>query len=196
MRHKGTLVACFMLATLLSPAAALAENKTWTFSALGGLSQFSNRLRYPADSLDDAPVFGVRLGRLLGGRIMLEAGGAYSTTNEVNAAGTAGADVTVLNLSGSLSSQVSPDTKLGHLYLGVGGGYNKYNSDAAPDDVHFGTFDAFAGWMAPFGDVVSLRLEAKNILNLPYPRKDHRLDDLTSANSQRCIQKLLCTERV
>ena len=182
MRHKGTLVAWFLLATMLSPAVAMAESKTWTLSLLGGLSQFSNRLRYPADSLDDAPVFGGRLGYMLGGRVLLEAGGMFSSAKEVRADGSSGEDVSVLNISGSLSSQVSPDSKLGHLYLGVGGGYNRYDSNAATDDVHFGTFDAFAGWMAPLGSAVGLRLEARNILNLPYPRPNHRLDDLTSAN--------------
>jgi outer membrane protein OmpA-like peptidoglycan-associated protein len=182
MRHKATLVAWFLLASLVLPGTATAEPKTWTFSALGGLAQYSNRFRYPADSLDDAAVFGIRVGRRFVGPVMLEAAASYGSTNDVNAAGTAGSDVTVLNVSGALLGQVSPDTKLGYLYLGVGGGYNQYDSDAAPEDAHFGTFEALAGWMVPFGDVVGLRLEARNILNLKYPREGSRMDDLMSSN--------------
>ena len=181
MRHKATLVAWFLLASLVLPGTATAEPKTWTFSALGGLAQYSNRFRYPADSLDDAAVFGVRVGRRFVGPVMLEAAASYASTNDVNAAGTAGSDVTVLNISGALLGQVSPDTPLGHLYLGVGGGYNQYDSDAAPEDAHFGTFEAMAGWHVPFGDVVGLRLEARNILNLRYPREGSRMDDLMSS---------------
>ncbi len=180
MRHKGTLAAWFLLATLISLAtAASADTKTWSFSALGGLGQFSNRFKYPVDSLDNAPLFGARLGRMFGDRVMLEVAGAYGKTNEVAASGTSGADVTVINLSGSLLTQVSPPTKLGYLYLGAGGGYNRYNSDAASDDVHHGTFEAAAGWMAPFSDAIALRLEARNVLNIPYKNS---VNDWTKAN--------------
>ncbi len=184
MRLKATLAALLLTATLLAPVpqSSAADSKTWQFSALGGLAKYSDRLRYPADSLDDAPVFGVRLGRMLGSRIMLEGAGSYGSTNEVRADGTNGADVTVMTLSGSLLAQISPATKLGYLYLGAGGGYNRYDSNAASDDVHFGTLEAAAGWMLPFSDAIGLRLEARNILNIPYPRKGSRMDDLTSAN--------------
>ncbi len=184
MHLKATLAAVLLAATLLAPVpqASAADKKTWQFSLLGGLAQYSDRLRYPADSLDDAPIFGARLGRMLGSHIMLEGAGSYGMTQEVRADGTNGADVTVMNVSASLLAQLSPDTKLGHLYLGAGGGYNRYNSDAASEDVHHGTFEAAAGWMVPFGDAVALRLEARNILNLPYPRKGSRIKDLTGAN--------------
>ena len=176
MRVKRSLAAGFLLATLLLPApSANADNKTWTFSVLGGLGKFSDRLRYPADSLDDAPVFGARLGRMFGSRVTLEAAGSYSMTNEIRADGSAGDDVTVINVSGSLLAQLSPPTKLGYLYLGAGGGYNRYKADTVSDDLHHGTFEAMAGWMVPFGDAVGLRLEARNILNVPQ-------QDWTAAN--------------
>jgi len=149
------------------PAGAV-EPKTWSFSALGGFGQFSDSFRWPADSLADAAVFGGRLGRMLNDHFSLEAGGSFAQTHEQRRNGSDGEDVTAWTVSGLLIAHLSPTSNWGDLYLGAGGGYNRYDSDAANDDRHYGTFDAAAGWIVPVSENIGLRFEARNILNIPH----------------------------
>jgi len=169
MRLKHSLVAIVMAAAAFLPALpARAENPTWSFSGLGGYSQFSNRLHYPAlaESLDDAIIYGGRIARGLGQFWALEAGGSFAQTKGLRRNGTDGADVTMFNVSGSLIAQLSNDSRWGAFYLSAGGGYTQYKADGI-DDNHFGTFEGAAGWRIPLSGVVSLRLEARNLLNVP-----------------------------
>src|SRR5262249_36832523 len=90
------------------------------------------------------------------------------TTNEMRRNGTDGSDVSIMNLSASLIAQLPPWGKLGRFYGAVGGGYNRYDSDAATDDLHFGTFEAALGWHVPLTPALGLRFEARNLLNIPH----------------------------
>src|SRR5262249_37338410 len=100
---------------------------------------------------------------------ILEVGGAFGSTHEMRSNGTDGADVSIMNLSASLIAQLPPWGKLGRFYGAVGGGYNRYDTNAAGvDDLHFGTFEAALGLRIPLSQQVSLRLEARNLLNVPH----------------------------
>ena len=170
MRLKHSLAAVTLAVTFLVLARpASAVNPSWSVSALGGYAQFSDRMHYPAvaESLADAPIFGGRFARGFGEYWVLEVGGLYASTHSLRRNGADGADVTVLNVSGSLIANLAAHDQWGTLYLAGGGGYNQYNSDAASDDQHFGTFEAAVGWLIPVGGGAKLRLEARNVLNVP-----------------------------
>ena len=170
MRRSVPLLVLFAaVAALLAPsrASAMPEGHYWWLSPMVGWGQFSDKLRFPTDSLADAPIFGARLGHAFGGGWGIELGGSYSSTHGEDSVGTSTDDVKVMNISGSL--MFTPVSwALGSPYLAVAGGYNQYKSDAAPDDLHYGTFEQALGWQAWFGDHTALRLEARNILNIPH----------------------------
>src|SRR5262249_39187835 len=137
MRLKHSLVAVATAAAVLLPAhPARAENPTWSFSALGGYGQFSNRLHYPAlaESLDDAILYGGRFSRGLGQFWALEAGGSFSQTKGLRRNGSDGADVTMWNVSGSLIAQLTNDSRWGTVYILGGGGYTQYKADGIDDN--------------------------------------------------------------
>ena len=168
MRFKSSLAALFMAASLLNPAPARSSDQpAWSVSLLGGYAQYANKLRYPSDSLADAPVAGVRIGRGFGEYWTFEGTGSAGKTHGVKRNGSDGPDVTVLNASASLVAQLSPANKFGSLYLSGGFGYNQYKSDAAPDNLHFGVLEAAVGWKKWLNSGLALRLEARNLLNLP-----------------------------
>ena len=168
MRWKSSLAALSLAGILFAPAPASADEPAWSFSVLGGLSQFSNKLRYPTtDTLSDAPVVGIRLARTFGEYFSIEAAGSWASTHGVKRDGSEGAAVTVINASGSLIAQLGPQRQFGAFYIGAGGGYDRYNSDVATEDLHFGTLEALAGWKKSLGRSVAIRLEARNILNVP-----------------------------
>src|SRR5438045_1184637 len=59
MRLKHALVAALAAAALLMPArSARAEAHAWAVSGLAGYGQFSEKLKYPSDSLADTPIHG------------------------------------------------------------------------------------------------------------------------------------------
>ena len=150
---------------VLAPALARAdapEGGYWWFTPMAGWQQFSNKLFYPSDSLDDQVVYGARLGRAFNGMWGLEAGGAYSMPKEaINLK----RQVNYYNVSGSLMFTPA-QWKLGAFYLAAGGGYSQYKADNFTD-IHFGTFEQAVGWRSWFGPHVGLRLEARNILAVP-----------------------------
>jgi OOP family OmpA-OmpF porin len=175
MRQKlpfgQTLAALALVLTLFVPSSARAsEEHAWEMSFLGGYSQYSDKLFYPSDSLADAPVFGVRLSRKLGTYWVLEAAGSYASTHGMQRNGADGPDVTMMNASGSLLGQLSAPGRFGMLYLLGGFGYTQYDSDAAPDNLHYGVLEAAAGWKKELNDALTLRLEARNLLNMPNRR--------------------------
>src|SRR5262245_15178212 len=130
MRLKHALVAAALAAIVLAPARpARAEAHAWAISGLGGYGQFSDKLKFPSDSLADAAIFGGRFARGIGEYWILEVGGAFGTTHEMRRNGTDGADVSIMNLSASLIAQLPPWGKLGRFYAAAGGGYNRYDSD-------------------------------------------------------------------
>ena len=167
MRHR-LFFAALALAALVFPARTRAASELpWSASFLGGYARYSDRWFFPADSLADAPVFGVRLGRHFGNFWVLEAAGSYGSTHGLKRNGSDGPDVTVMNGSLSLMAQLSAPNAWGMLYLLGGMGYTQYDSDAATDNRHFGVLEGAVGWQKPVSDHWSLRLEARNLLNLP-----------------------------
>src|SRR4029077_2141587 len=98
MRLKHALVVAALAATILAPArSARAEAHAWVITGLGGYSQFSDQLKYPADSLADASLFGGRFARGIGEYWILEVGGAFGNTHEMRRNGTDGSDVSIMN---------------------------------------------------------------------------------------------------
>ncbi|HEY6194594.1 MAG TPA: OmpA family protein [Candidatus Eisenbacteria bacterium] len=168
MRMKSPLAALFMAAALLAPAATRASDQpAWSVSLLGGYSQFSDKFFYPSDSLADAPVAGFRFGRAFGNWWTLEGTASAGSTHGLKRGGGDGPDVVLLNGSGSLVAQITPPNQLGALYLSGGFGYNRYKSDKVKDDVHYGVLEGAVGWKKWFNSGVGLRLEARNLLNMP-----------------------------
>jgi len=169
MRLVRIFIALALLTSFATKASAADKPplRPWLFSVLGGYGTYSNNLHYPADSLADAPLVGLRLERRFNETLGLELAGAYGMTHEARPNGSNGADVTSLNVSGSLLAHLSRGARWGDLYLAGGGGYNQYDSDAAPDNLHYGTFEAAVGWIIPMGEKAGVRLEARNVLNVP-----------------------------
>ena len=161
------LAALVLAMTCFFSTPARADDHTWSMSLLGGYSQFSNRIFYPADSLADAPVVGLRLSRKLGHYWELEGAGSFGSTHGIQRGGADGADVTMMNVSGSLLGQLSAPNHFGMLYLLGGFGYTQYDSDAAADNLHYGVVEAALGWKKELSDAISLRIEARNLLNMP-----------------------------
>jgi outer membrane protein OmpA-like peptidoglycan-associated protein len=156
-----------MAATLLLPVRpARAEAHAWAVSGLAGYGQFSNKLKFPTDSLADAAIYGGRIARGIGEYWILELGGAFGQTHEVAADGSKGNFISLMNLSASLIAQLPPAGKFGRFYAAAGGGYTRYTTDPAPD-LHHGTFEAAVGWHIPVTPELSLRLEARNVLSIP-----------------------------
>ena len=168
MRQGRTFAALLLVAATLAGAlpAHAAESKTWMFSILGGYGQFDKNLHYPADSLADAPLGGLRLGYWVNPHFSIEASGSWGGTNELRPDGSNGADVTSMTFAGSLLAHLTPEAKWGDFYAGAGFGYNQYK-ETNTEALGYGTFEAAAGLVVPIGNAFGLRLEARNILNVP-----------------------------
>lgn len=177
MRLVRILAALTMLAALSTtpraqeaPASApkpVAPIRPWAFSLLGGYGKYSNSLKFPVHPIADGPLVGLRLERRLTAGLGIEVAGSYGMTKEDLPNGSGGENVTSMTGSGSLIAHF-PRNKWGEFYLAGGGGYNQYDSDLAPENLHYGTFEAAAGWVVPMGDKAGLRLEARNVLNVPH----------------------------
>ena len=157
--------ACAFSAGIASAAAP--EGSLFWVTPMAGYGFFSDKHLYPAGyPLDDAPVFGARLGARLNPWWDLEAAGAYSKAPEQY---TPDRDIetTVMNVSGNL--MFTPATwSFGGPYLAAGGGYVQYDSDVTGvEESHFGTFEQALGWRAWLGEHMALRLEGRNILSIP-----------------------------
>src|SRR6185436_2397128 len=131
-------------------------------------AQFSEKLKYPADSLADSPIYGGRIARGIGEYWIIELGGAFGQTHELRPGGGDGDKVSFMNLSASLIAQLPPAGNFGRFYAAAGGGYSQYDSDGAPEDLHYGTFEAALGWHVPVTPELSVRLEARNVLSIPH----------------------------
>jgi outer membrane protein OmpA-like peptidoglycan-associated protein len=168
MRLKHALAALLTAAALFLPVrAAHAEAHAWAVSGLAGYGQFSDKLKFPADSLADTDIYGGRIARGIGEYWILELGGAFGQTKELHRDGTDGDFVSLMNLSGSLIAQLPPWGKIGRFYAAAGGGYTRYTSEPTPE-LHFGTFEAAVGWHVPVTPELSVRLEARNVLSIPH----------------------------
>ena len=167
MRLKHALAATLMAAAILLPVrSARAEAHAWALSGLAGYGQFSNKLKYPTDSLADSPIYGGRIARGIGEYWILELGGAFGQTHELRRDGSKGNNVSLMNLSASLIAQLPPAGKIGRFYAALGGGFTRFSTDPAPE-IHSGTFEAALGWHIPVTPAISVRLEARNVLSIP-----------------------------
>ncbi|HXJ71076.1 MAG TPA: thrombospondin type 3 repeat-containing protein [Verrucomicrobiae bacterium] len=168
MRLKHALAALLTAAALFLPVrAAHAEAHAWAVSGLAGYGQFSDKLKFPADSLADTDIYGGRIARGIGEYWILELGGAFGQSKELRRDGTDGDFVSLMNLSGSLIAQLPPWGKIGRFYAAAGGGYTRYTSKPTPE-LHYGTFEAAVGWHVPVTPELSVRLEARNVLSIPH----------------------------
>ena len=167
MRLKHALAALLTAAAILLPVRAHAEAHAWAVSGLAGYGQFSDKLKFPADSLADTDIYGGRIARGIGEYWILELGGAFGQTKELHRDGTDGDFVSLMNLSGSLIAQLPAWGKVGRFYAAAGGGYTRYTSEPTPE-LHYGTFEAAVGWHVPVTPELSVRLEARNVLSIPH----------------------------
>jgi outer membrane protein OmpA-like peptidoglycan-associated protein len=168
MRLKHALAALLTAAALFLPVrAAHAEAHAWAVSGLAGYGQFSDKLKFPADSLADTDIYGGRIARGIGEYWILELGGAFGQSKELRRDGTDGDFVSLMNLSGSLIAQLPAWGKIGRFYAAAGGGYTRYTSKPTPE-LHYGTFEAAVGWHVPVTPELSVRLEARNVLSIPH----------------------------
>jgi OOP family OmpA-OmpF porin len=159
------LAAVVALASASAPAHAVPEGQYKWITPLVGFGQFSDKLSYPglSDSLDDAPLFGARLGMQFNRYWGLEAGGAFSSTQSLGT----DTDVTYLHLNGSLMFTPTDAWPMGAPYLALGGGWAQRSADGV-DELHYGTFEQAVGWRGWFSNSLGLRLEARNVLSVPH----------------------------
>ena len=162
---RSTIFAMLLLAILpASFAAAAPEAPHGYATVVGGYAFFDPDVRYPSAELKDTFHVGGRLGWMFTPILGLEAAGGWSPAEEDI---DGGEEVTFWHASGNII--LTPFMwSFGGPFLSAGGGYVARNSDAAPDDLHFGTLDASGGWIAWLSDNVGLRLEARNILSIPH----------------------------
>jgi len=148
-------------------SAAAPEGSLFWITPMAGYGFFSDKHLYPSGyPLDDAPIFGARVGARLNPWWDIEAGGAYGKAQEQYDPDR-DIETTVLNFSGSL--MFTPITwRIGGPYLAAGGGYVQYDSDVTGvEEIHYGTFEQALGWRAWLSDHMALRLEGRNVLSVP-----------------------------
>ena len=164
MRTRWHAFAACLMAGMLVPApAAAGPSPTYMyFTPVVGIAKFDDAQHFPTASLKDALHVGGRIGWRLSSAFSFEvAGGTTSTQEDIPS----GADVTYLHVGGDLRVHLA-NWKIGGPFLGAGGSYTSRSSDGV-DDLTYGAFDALGGWESWLGGRIGLRLEARNILNLP-----------------------------
>ncbi|HEX7077161.1 MAG TPA: OmpA family protein [Candidatus Eisenbacteria bacterium] len=172
MRARWHVLAAGMAALLIAPEAALADNPNppyWYLAPVAGIATFDNTQLFPTAPLKDALMVGGRLGRRFSDHFSFEGAGGYSSTKEDV---TGGADVKYLHLGGDLRLHLT-QWRIGSPFLGAGGSYTSRSSDPAPKNLTYGAFDLLGGWESWLGGKVGIRLEARNVLNIPAGRLDN-----------------------
>jgi outer membrane protein OmpA-like peptidoglycan-associated protein len=158
----GTLAA-LVICTMPAKALAAPDAPWWYLTPVAGWAAFDDELIYPGGALKDGPHYGARIGYQFHPNWALEAVGGYSTTDDQTPAEN---EVTYIHAGGAFV--ITPVRwGIGEPFLSFGGGYTQRDADAAPEDLHYGTFEVAAGWHSWLGDNIGVRLEARNILNLP-----------------------------
>jgi outer membrane protein OmpA-like peptidoglycan-associated protein len=161
----GVLLVAALIALAPRGASAAPEGRYWTLTPVAGWAQFSDKLKYPFKDEQDQFGVGGRLGYNLNEFWGLEASGFWSPTKEDST----DKDIPYLNFGGSLVYTPVRWT-FGAPYFAAGGGYSRRTAsgyDDIYDDRHFGTFETAVGWNSWFGEKAALRLEARNVLNVP-----------------------------
>jgi len=165
MRTRWHAFAAWLAAGVLTPVLAVAgPTPTYMyFTPVAGLATFDDAQHFPTAALKDALHVGGRIGWRFSSVLSFEAAGGYTSTEEDIPSG---AEVTYLHVGGDFRIHLA-DWKIGGPFIGAGGSYTSRSSDAATEDLTFGAFDALAGWESWLGGRVGLRLEARNVLNIP-----------------------------
>ena len=165
MRTRWHAFAAWIVAAMFAPIpAAAGPNPSYLYIApVAGLATFDNHVSFPTAPMKDALHVGGRIGLRVSSAFSIEAAGGYTSTTEDI---TNGADVTFLHIGGDFRVHLA-NWKIGGPFLGAGGSYTSRSSDIATDDLNYGAFDALGGWESWLGNRVGLRLEARNILNIP-----------------------------
>jgi len=165
MRARWHAFAAWLAAGLLAPA-SVAAGPTPTYlyvTPVVGVASFDDAQLFPIASTKDALHVGARIGWRLSSALSIEAAGGTSSTEEDIPNG---AEVSYLHIGGEFRIHLA-DWKIGGPFIGVGGSYTSRSSDAAPEDLTYGAFDALAGWESWLASRVGLRFEARNVLNIP-----------------------------
>ncbi|HKQ19851.1 MAG TPA: OmpA family protein [Candidatus Eisenbacteria bacterium] len=165
MRTRRHAFAVWLVAGILAPASATAgPNPTYLYlTPVVGVATFDDFQVSRYASMKDALFVGGRVGWRLSPALSIEAAGGTSSTEEDIPNG---AEVKYLHIGGDFRIHLAA-WKIGGPFIGVGGSYTSRSSDAAPENLAYGAFDALAGWESWWGGRIGLRLEARNVLNVP-----------------------------
>ncbi|MGE5176025.1 MAG: OmpA family protein [Hyphomicrobiales bacterium] len=172
MRARWHVLVAGMAALFFLPRISLADNPSppyWYLAPTAGIATFDNAMKFPTADLKDKLIYGGRLGRRFSNHLSFEAAGDYSKTQEDIANG---ADVKYLHLGGDLRLHLT-NWRIGSPFVGAGGSYTSRKSDPAPNDLNYGAFDLLGGWESWLGGKIGIRLEARNVLNIPKGRLDY-----------------------
>ncbi|MFM7231517.1 MAG: OmpA family protein [bacterium] len=164
MRLRPSFVALLVTLAAVFPARA-SENPEWSFGVLGGVVHYSDRIVFPRATMENGPAIGFRLSRAIGDYWRLEGASDLASTREDRASDAD--DLTIGNISIALSSQLSAPNQLGMVYVLGGVGYTRYHSGRFTDR-QVGTFEAGVGWRKAVNDRMSVRIEARNLLDLKH----------------------------
>ena len=176
MRLRPSFVALLVTLATALPAHA-SQNPEWSFGVLGGVVHYSDRIVFPRATMENGPAIGFRLSRAIGEYWRLEGASDLASTREDLASDAD--DLTIGNISIALSSQLSAPNQLGMVYVLGGVGYTRYHSGRFTDR-QVGTFEAGVGWRKSVNDRMSVRVEARNLLDL----KHGNLASSNQANQQ------------
>ena len=134
---------------------------SWVMPTAGWI-QMPTHLFYPSDSLADAPAIGLRLGNQFARHWSLEGSAAYSSTHE---AVRLKRWVAYSDFAGLLAwSPVA--WRSGAPYIGAGWGWS-FRSASGFERENFMTTSQEIGWNTWFNDNAGLRLEFRNVIDLP-----------------------------
>jgi len=179
MRRRSIPAALLVLALLAPAVTRAAENPDWSFGVLGGVVHYSDRITFPNGPMTNGPAIGFRLSRAIGPYWRIEGASDLADTHDEPRNTAKRDDLTIGNMSLSVMSQLSEPNRLGVVYLAGGIGYNRYHS-AKYTDRQTGTLEAAVGWRRSMNETWSVRVEARNILDL----KHRQLAGSNQANQQ------------
>jgi outer membrane protein OmpA-like peptidoglycan-associated protein len=176
-----------LLAITIAPATAFADNETvshWFFAPFGGITVFGDNfpqgaLHDGSADVDNAFNVGARFGVVGASGLGLELAGGWTPTKVKNSVGDA--DLTLMHVSADLIYEPTIG-RFGGPYFALGGGALRTSlNNVSPagtfsfsppsdkdDELNQGYADMAAGWAFPLGGHAAFRLEARNMLWLPY----------------------------
>jgi outer membrane protein OmpA-like peptidoglycan-associated protein len=185
-RHRLAFLG-FSLLLAIGPSIALAANDTephWFIAPFGGYTVFGTNFRQdalhdPTAHVDNAFNVGGRLGFVRTSGLGLELAGGWTPTKVKNPAGDA--DMTLMHVSADILYEPTIG-RFGGPYVAAGGGALRTTlNNVSPagtftfrppsdktDQLDQGYVDMAAGWAFPLGARGAFRLEARNMLWVPY----------------------------